>query len=139
PAARSRQSTACRRDRSGSCAESPWSRRAPQSPPAYAFDSRRSYPSLETLERRPEAFAHVLMALPDLGNERGARRMLAQHGADLVKIDFAFANLQAFAIETLGVAEMQMSRVRTELRQTLGEVEAEMIGGKLGVGDVDAH
>ena len=29
--------------------------------------------------------------------------------------------------------------MRTELREAFGEVEAEMIGGKLGVRDVDAH
>ena len=77
--------------------------------------------SLETLERGPETFAHVLVALPDLGNERGPRRVLAQHGADLVEVDLAVADLQAFAVEALGVAEMQMRRMRAELRQSLAK------------------
>ena len=45
--------------------------------------------------------------------------MLAQHGANLVEVDFTFANLQAFAVEPLGIAEMQMGGVRTESRQPL--------------------
>ena len=56
-----------------------------------------------------------------------------------VEVDLAFADLQAFAVETLGVAKVEMGGMRTELREAFGEIEAEMIGGKLGVGDVDAH
>src|SRR5207244_5086551 len=41
--------------------------------------------------------------------------------------------------ETLGVAEMQMGGMRAEMGEAFGEIEAEMIGGKLGVRDVDAH
>src|SRR5262249_13200953 len=98
-----------------------------------------SYPALEPLERRPEAFAHVLVALPYLGNEGSIGAMLAQDGADLVEVDLAVADLQAFAVEPLGIAEVKLRRVRAEQRQTLAESEAEMIGSALGVRDVDAH
>src|SRR6185437_906903 len=86
-----------------------------------------------------EAFAQVLVTLPDLVNEGSAVRMLAQHAADLVEIDLAFADLQAFAGEALGVAEMDGGRVRTELRQACREVETKMIGGEPSVGNVEAH
>ena len=47
--------------------------------------------------------------------------MLAQDGADLVEIDFAFADLQALAIEPFGVAKMQMGGMRTELREAFAK------------------
>ena len=59
--------------------------------------------------------------------------------ADGVEVDLAVADLQAFAIEPLGVTKMQMSRMRSELREPVFEVESEMVGGEPGVGDVDAH
>ena len=59
--------------------------------------------------------------------------------ADFVEVDFAFADLQAFTVKALGVAEVQMGGMGAETREAFGEIEAEMIGGKLGVGDVDAH
>ena len=65
--------------------------------------------------------------------------MLAQHGAELVEVDLAVADLQAFAVEPLGIAEMQMRGMRAELREAFGEIEAEVVGGELGVRDVDAH
>ena len=65
--------------------------------------------------------------------------MFTQHSADLVEVDLAFADLQTFSVETFGVAKMQMRRMRAELGEAVGEVEAEMVGGKLGVRDIDAH
>ena len=49
--------------------------------------------------------------------------MLAQDGADFVEVDFAFADLQAFAIKTFGVAEVEMGGMGTELRQSFREIE----------------
>lgn len=65
--------------------------------------------------------------------------MLAQHPADLAEIDLSFADLQPFAIQSLGVTEMQVGGVRAEPRETFREVEAEMIGSELRVRDVHAH
>src|SRR6266702_6820506 len=139
PATRSRQAAVCRRGRSGSCSEFPWSRRVPRSPPAFVPLCVPSYPPLETFKGDPESFAHVLVALPDLRNEGGPRRMLAQDRADLVEIDLAFADLQTFAVEPLGITKVQTRGVRAKLRQALRKSEAEMVGGKLGVRDIDAH
>ena len=47
--------------------------------------------------------------------------MLAQHGADLVEVDLAFADLQAFAVETLGVAKVQMGGMGAELREAFAK------------------
>ena len=40
--------------------------------------------------------------------------MLAQDGADRVEIDLALADLQALAVEALGVAEVEMGGMRAE-------------------------
>ena len=55
------------------------------------------------------------------GMKEALRGVLAQDGADLVEVDFAFADLQAFAVEALGVAEMQMGGMGAELREPLAK------------------
>ena len=65
--------------------------------------------------------------------------MLAQHARRSGEIDLALADLQALAVEALGVADVEVRGMRTELREAFIEIEAEMIGGELRVRDVDAH
>ena len=49
------------------------------------------------------------MTLPDFGNEGRVRAQFCQHFAELGEVYFPLADLQAFAVHTGGVHDVQVS------------------------------
>src|SRR2546423_13665075 len=92
----------------------------------------------QTAEREPEAFAVVLVPLPDLGNERSLRRGAIEQRSKLGEVDLALADRQSFSIDALRIRNMEMRRVRADRRCELRPGPLEVVAGELRVGHVEA-
>ena len=89
--------------------------------------------AFQAFEGEPGAFAVVLVALPDFGDEACFGGELVHQGKQLHPIDFTVVDLQAFAIHVLGVSQMQVRRERKDRLEEATEGGIEVRAGELGV------
>ena len=91
------------------------------------------------MKREPETFAVVPVPLPDFRNERcvgtDTRKLIRKR----MEVHVAFANLQAFPIDTARVGDMQMRRMRSRGLDKIVERAAEMVTRELGVADIETE
>ena len=92
-----------------------------------------SFSSFQAFQGEPGALAAVLVTLPDLRNERGLRAVLVDLLEQLHPVDFTVLDLQAFAVNILGVCQMQVCRERKDLVEKVPEGKVQMVAGELGV------
>src|SRR5438552_18948895 len=98
-----------------------------------------SEPLLQALQRDPETFAVVDMTLPDLGDEAGVGRDPGQVGGQPGEVDVALPDLEALAVDSGGVDDVQVSDGVAEDAGEVRQRPAAMVGRQLRVGHVEAE
>ena len=87
---------------------------------------------------RARPLAAVLVALPDLRNERGLRAVLVDLLEQLHPVDLTVLDLQPFAIHILGISQMQVCREGKNLIEKVSERQVQMVAGELGMRHIQA-
>ena len=97
--------------------------------------------SFQAFEREPGAFAVVLVALPDFGDEACLGSELLHQCKQLHPVDFTIVNLQPLAVDAFGIGQMQVRRERKNRLEESTERAFEVGAGELGMGHIqaDAH
>jgi hypothetical protein len=79
------------------------------------------------------------VALPDLGDERGLRAGLVEDLRQRGKVHVPLADLQPFAIDALGIDDMEVCGIAPDLAAEFAHRPAEVVARQLRVRKIEAH
>ena len=94
--------------------------------------------SLQSFQSQPGSFASVLVSLPDLWNKGRLRAVFSHQGKQLHPVDFSIEDLQAFAIQTRCIREVEMRGEGKNLAEEITKGALQVVARQLGVGHIQA-